>query len=254
MRFDPEVLSKKADGNAYGPYFRLARRYKLPVIFHSELNPDKINANRIHEHHSNPMFIYQAAKEYPDLPVVIGHMAAGNEQAHVHAMDVLLQSIDKKDARLYVDISWVDWANNGISSSNKPTLVKLIKELQKRNALDRILFGTDAPLGCFGESPAGGLSPKQAYEKVVGDIKTAIKQNFGKDADEIIDKIFFKNADDLFFKKSWTIIPRPDELKHMSVAKVSAICVGVLGGMGLLSSFYDKYMKVPKTRKEKLNI
>lgn len=254
LRFDPEVLSKKADGNAYGPYFRLARRYKLPVIFHSELNPDKINANRIHEHHSNPMFIYQAAKEYPDLPVVIGHMAAGNEQAHVHAMDVLLQSIDKKDARLYVDISWVDWANNGISSSNKPTLVKLIKELQKRNALDRILFGTDAPLGCFGESPAGGLSPKQAYEKVVGDIKTAIKQNFGKDADEIIDKIFFKNADDLFFKKSWTIIPRPDELKHMSVAKVSAICVGVLGGMGLLSSFYDKYMKVPKTRKEKLNI
>ena len=40
----------------------------------------------------------------------------------------------------------------------------MITELKSRNAIDRILFGTDAPLGCFGENPVAGVSEKEAYE------------------------------------------------------------------------------------------
>ena len=105
----------------------------------------------------------------------MAHMGAGDAKSHQNALEELLKSIDEKDSKLYVDISWVDWGKDGLSSSEKPSVVKLIKELQKRNAVDRILFGTDAPLGCFGENLAGGLSARQAYEKTVGDLKTVIK-------------------------------------------------------------------------------
>ena len=78
-----------------------------------------------------------------------------------------------------------------------------MKNTSKGDKTDRLLFGTDAPIGRFGGNGENGLKPYEAYQKVVTDVKNAIKNAFSqKEADELIEKIFYKNADNLFFSKS----------------------------------------------------
>ncbi len=226
LKIHPRNFNLSIDDPAYASYFKLAERNKLPCLVHSDINLNT-NGNEI-DKIASPELIHKVAKKYPHVPVILAHMGAGDEKSHQNAIDVLLRSIDEKDSKLYVDISWVDWGHDGLSTEEKPSIVKLIKELDKRNATDRILFGTDAPLGCYGENLQGGLSAKQAYEKTVGDIKTVIKKNFGAKADELIDKIFYKNADELFFKKEWAV-PKSLAKNKTSVTKVILMVLGALG-------------------------
>lgn len=234
LKFHPRSQNLAPDDFAYNAYFKLAERYKLPCLVHSDAQIDDkgLVVNRV----SSPEAIYKAAQNVPDVPVIMAHMGAGDEKSHNNAIDILLKSIDNNDAKLYVDISWVDWGNDGLSGADKPSLVKLINELQKRNATDRILFGTDAPLGCFGEDLKGGLSAKQAYEKTVSDIKSLIKKNFTSQADELIDKIFYKNADELFFKRDWAKA-KERVVHNFSPAKLVGVIVAgiaVFAGAGYL--------------------
>ena len=64
------------------------------------------------------------------------------------------------------------------------------------------MFGTDAPLGCFGGELAEEIGAKEAYEMTLSRAKTAIKQEFGDKGDEIIQKLFYDNAKNLFFKEN----------------------------------------------------
>lgn len=234
LKFHPRSLELAADHENYRPYFRVAEKYQIPCLFHSDAAFDE--AGKLVDEIASPKAIYESAREFPNVPVVMGHMGAGGVKAHNSAIEVLLSSIDKKDAKLFVDLSWVDWGNDGLSSENKPSVVRLIQELKKRNAMDRVLFGTDAPLGCYGEAPVSGKTPKAAYEKTVQDLKNVIKKNFGADADSIIDKIFYKNADDLYFNKTWNNIV--DEVKGgPSVKKVIGIgllCLAAVTGLKYL--------------------
>lgn len=234
LKFHPRGFGLEADSRDYRPYLKLAEKHSLPCLFHSDAPLD--DAGKLIDRISSPQAIYNSAKEFPNVPVIMGHMGAGGAKSHQNAIDVLLSSIDKADAKLFVDLSWVDWGQDGLSSENKPSVVKLITELKKRNAMDRVIFGTDAPLGCFGEAPAGGLSTRGAYEKTVQDLKNVIKKNFGASADDIIDKIFYKNADDLFFQKKWnevvqTVKNGPSTLKVIGVAFV---CLAALTGIRYL--------------------
>ena len=237
LKFHPRSFGAQADSEIYQSYMFLADRYKLPCLFHCDVQvkPDGKLVDKI----SSPEAIHNLARKFPNVPVIMGHMGAGDAKSHQNAIDELLKSIDDRDSRLYVDISWVDWGKDGQSNTNKPSIVKLIKELQKRNATDRILFGTDAPLGCFGETPSNGLNPKQAYEKVVGDLKTVIKENFKDQADDLIDKIFYKNADNLFFKKDWAI-SETKKVKNTPIIKILGMVAGVLALIGLGGVLMDK--------------
>lgn len=229
LKFHPRNFNLPADDSAYKPYMRLAERYNLPCLFHSDVQIDA--AGKVIDKVSSPEAIYRAARRFPDVPVIMAHMGAGDARSHQNAIDILLKSLDNKDAKLYVDISWVDWGKDGLSAENKPSLIKFIQELQKRNATDRILFGTDAPLGCFGEAIVKDVTPKQAYEKVVGDLKTVIKDSFKNQADELIEKIFYKNADELFFKKEWT---KAKNTVTQSTNIGKAACY-IIGGLAVLS-------------------
>ena len=238
LKFHPRGLQgQDADGFIYRAYLRLAQKHQLPCVFHCDAELDE--AGKIKFRASSPEAIYYAGREFPDVPIVMAHMGAGNADSHKNAMQYLFRSIDNGDAKLYVDLSWVDWGNNGLSSDKKPSVVTLIKELQKRNATDRILFGTDAPLGCFGERPEGGLSPKQAYEKSISDLKTVIKENFGSQADDLINKIFYKNAEDLFFKKEW-LKPQNDMKKVPSASKLLGIAALAIAGISGISYICHK--------------
>lgn len=248
LKFHPRSFMAQADSEVYRSYMFLAERFKLPCLFHCDINikPDGKPADNI----ATPESIHNLARMFPDVPVIMGHMGAGNAKSHQNAIDELLKSIDERDAKLYVDISWVDWGNDGLSNTNKPSIVKLIKELQKRNATDRILFGTDAPLGCFGESPAGGLDPKQAYEKTVSDLKTVIKENFQDQSDDLIDKIFYKNAESLYFNKDWAT-PVAQKVPKTPLIKIIGIVAAGLALIGLGGIIIDKFSSASGDEKGK---
>ncbi|MBR5554440.1 amidohydrolase family protein [bacterium] len=251
LKFHPRDFNLQADNKAYRTYLRLAERYKLPCVFHSDVNLN--DDGSVKDVISSPKSIYNAAKEFPDVPVVMAHMGAGKAPiSHDEAIEVLETSLKNKDAKLYVDLSWVDWGDDGLAKAEQPSVVKLIKMLQENDATDRVLFGTDAPLGCYGEKLAGGLSPKQAYERTVGTLKTVIKENFSKDADDLIEKIFYKNADDLFFKKEWLNVT--EELPHApSISRIALIAVGAVAGLSAVSYVFNRFFGPREGQDERFN-
>jgi len=193
LKFHPRDFNLLANSPLHDKYMKFAQTNKLPCLFHCDGGKDGI---------SSPKAIYELAKRHKDVPTILGHMGAGGEDSHIKAIDVLEKSIKNNDAKLYVDISWVDWKND-LPSENPESVIKVVKMLKEQNALDRILFGTDAPLGCYGEKKVGDINFKQAYEMTIERLKNAIKTNFPDDADSIINKIFHDNAEELFFTKNW---------------------------------------------------
>ncbi len=199
LKFHPDEHQIMSTDAKLVPYLEFAQKNNLPCLFHCGVNWE--NGKLVDEtrQFSSPEQVYQAAKKIPKTPVIMAHLGAGGEKVHSRAIDVLISSLENNDAKLYADISWVD-----IDNQEKPTIINLIKKLraiQSGDKLDRLLFGSDAPIGEFATSK-DGLSGKEYYEKVVVDIKTAIKKNFEGDADEIIDRIFYRNAQELFFKEN----------------------------------------------------
>lgn len=124
-------------------------------------------------------------------------MGLGGGKAHEAGIDTLINSIERGDATLYADLAWVDWDNPA-----KPHIVEVIDELlhsSKGDKTERLLFGTDAPLGVFGEK---ALKQKDAYENNIKNIKQAIKDNFGDEANKLISRIFYRNSKKLLNQHS----------------------------------------------------
>jgi len=232
LKFHPDGHEIIASSELFDPYLKFAQKQKLPCLFHCGI--EWVDGHLVDEafHYSKPEAIYEAAKKIPKIPVILAHLGAGGEQIHARAINVLLESIDKKDANLFADISWVD-----LDNPNKPTIIELIRKLKDKNALDKILFGSDAPIGEF-STGKNGLTGQALYDKTVVEIKSAIRNNFNDEADSIIDKIFYKNADNLFFKKTW--LKTVSEGKHFPKKIVTATFLG-LAAIGALCSFGAKH-------------
>lgn len=193
LKFHPLSSGLAASDERYVPYLKFAQKNGLPCLFHSQVNVDNNTGACLKDNlnPSDPELIYKSAKKAPKTPVILGHMGAGWGESHSKAVDVMLKSIERGDANLYADISWVDFRN-----PEKPNLVAAIKRLMntsKGDKTDRLLFGTDAPIAEY--SREDGL-----YARVVHDTKEAIRKNFGEKSEELIEKIFYKNADNLFFQ------------------------------------------------------
>ena len=241
LKFHPEQLGIAADNEAFKPYMKFAQEKKLPCIFHSGNTfdvkyPDGgiAKASTV----SKPEQIYNLAKGYKDVPVIIAHWGGDGAQNYEKTTDIIIQSIKNKDANLYGDISWVDCNN-----AEKPNLKNIIKRLKAENATDRILFGTDAPLGRFGGAGENGMSAKDAYLKNVKDIKAMIRKEFPDEAEELIDKIFYKNADGLFFKNNQIKVDpeASDGLKNKIKNPSLLLVIGAAAFITGLSAFlYNK--------------
>ncbi len=240
LKFHPEGLPLIASDTKYDGYLDSAKEKGLPCFFHCQ------------DGNSSPDAIYELAKRHPGTPVIMAHLGAGGENNHKKAINVLIQSIRKGDAKLYADISWVDW-NNGLPSEKPQNIIDVIKELKKENALDRLMFGTDAPLGCYGGDLVNNVSAKEAYEMTVSNLKTSIKQEFKSEADYIIQKIFYDNADELFFKKDWFNKAAGDVKTNTGYAvtkagktKTGALLIGAVIALAGIGTFIFQKTKADK--------
>lgn len=192
LKFHPACLNLPANNIKYLPYMQLAQKYKKPCLFHSEVITDT-NGNIVRNGVSDPDLIYETARKFPQIPVILGHMGLGGKEANEVAINTLISSIENGDARLYADLAWVDLGN-----PLKPTIVEIIKRLlntSQGDKTERLLFGTDAPLGIFGER---ALKQKNAYENNPRDIKQAIEENFKEEANKLTSRIFYRNSKKLF--------------------------------------------------------
>lgn len=199
LKFHPREMQLPADSSLYDKYMEIAQKYNLPCLFHSDTTydvkyPDGSTLPR--NEFSRPEQIYKLAQRHKNVPVILAHMGGNSGQNTQAAVDLMVDSINNDRATLFADISWVN-----CDTKEKPDIITAIKKLMTTNKgdkTDRLLFGTDAPLGRFGKNGENGISPQTAYNKTVEDIQNAIKNAFGEKADALIDKIFYKNADDLF--------------------------------------------------------
>lgn len=275
LKFHPNGQELEAGSNLYDPYMQFAKENNLPCLFHSDRSFDKtykwsevadkntgatiMRTNTcLKSQYSRPEQIYALAKRHPEVPIVMAHCGGGAEKEDINAViDTIITSAKNNDAKLYADISWVDidkFTDNITKKREMPNLVESIKKLKNSQAGDltgRIMFGTDAPIDRFSAENA-----IKDYQDYITDIHGAIKNNFGDEADSIIDKIFFKNADDLYIQKTWiSKIDETNEIfknaqgtiqegtKKLSKSKTPLVFLGmgILALIGVGGILYNKH-------------
>lgn len=243
LKFHPDSHKIMASDSAFDSYLKFAQNEKIPCLFHCGINRKPNSPEFVDSalRFSSPDEVYKAAKKIPDTPVIMAHMGAGGRRVHEDALDAMLESIENGDAKLYADISWVDI---NTPDGKKPNLIRAIKRLRntsKGDMTDRLLFGTDAPIAEFSKND-------KTYSNFVQEIKDAIKSDkeLANDADEIIDKIFYKNAQEVFFDKKWA---QPTK-KGISKTKIAAIVAGSVVAIGLITALIVKYCKNGKVAKK----
>ena len=240
LKFHPEQINLAANNPAYEPYMEFAKEKNLPCLFHSGNSYDVhypdggiAKASRV----SKPEQIYEMARNYKDVPVILAHWGGDGKQNFNKTTDLIIESINKKDATLYGDISWVDCNN-----PQKPHLKRIIERLKnKEGGLDRILFGTDAPLERFVREGKDGLSAMKNYTNNIDDIKSMIKKEFPSEAEDIIDKIFYKNANELFFQRTNT---QPPKRPRWGLIIAGAIILATIAGV----YFHNKHNKAENVK------
>lgn len=222
LKFHPEQLNLPANSALCNPYMEFAQKNDLPCLFHSGQTFD--SAQGVATKVSKPAQIYELAKRFPKVPVIMAHLGGNEGENTLFATKLIIESVTKNNSKLYADISWVDCNN-----PQKSTLSQVIKILKENNALDRIMFGTDAPLGRFGLFGENNTPPKEAYVNNINDIKKMIKRDFGQESEEIINKIFYENAQNLYLKKLWK-----NNNTHEKITKFFKSKTGLLVSTGLV--------------------
>ena len=210
LKFHPNAQNLPVGDPKYEPYFDLADKYNLPCMFHCVVPTDEVgklirdeNGEIIKESLdslSDPELIYEVAKKHPKTPFVIAHMGSGWREAHDRTIDIMLEATKNGDANLYSDISWVDIDSDTVDGHKpKNHIIRAIKELKgignstwdKGDQSFRLIFGTDTPIGRFGDK--NGI---QDYCDFVDEIKFAIRndEDLAPQAEQIIEDIFYNNA------------------------------------------------------------
>lgn len=241
LKFHPEQLDLPANSALYSPYMEFAQKNDLPCLFHSGQTFD--SAQGIATKVSRPTQIYELAKRFPKVPVIMAHLGGNEGENTIFATKLIIESVTKNNSKLYADISWVDCDN-----PQKSTLSQVIKLLKENNALDRIMFGTDAPLGRFGLFGENNTPPKEAYVNNINDIKKMIKRDFGKESEEIINKIFYKNAQNLYLKKLWK-----NNNTHEKITKFFKSKTGLLISTALVLLSGITYLSLQKSKIQTTN-
>ena len=182
LKFHPECMKLPANSDKYNPYLDLAKELKKPCLYHS---------GHIKSRFSSPELIYQKAQEYPEVPIILGHLSTGPKNCHIKAIEIILESIEKNNATLYVDTSWIDFIGEKLNESYEDTLmlIEALKNTSKGDYTHRILWATDCPVGKFNQT-------KEDYYKNLILFQKKIIENF-KD-ENLLENILYNNARNLY--------------------------------------------------------
>ena len=174
LKFHPEFTKLPATSEKYDKYLKLAQEFNKPCLFHS---------GHIKSKYSSPLLIYEKAKQFPDVPIILGHLSTCPFEQQKIAIDIMVESIEKETATLYTDLSWV-----GIEAVI--ALIEALKNTSKGDFTNRIMWASDAPVG-------GEVNQKKdLYNKNLNLFRVKILDHF-KDK-ELLDRLLFKNARELF--------------------------------------------------------
>lgn len=250
LKFHPNDAKLPLTDTKYIPYFEFANKNKIPCVFHTHvpvapggvlhrLEDGTLDRTKL-DPYSDPEALYLASKKYKDAPFVMAHMGSGWNESHQRGLEVLVEAARNGDANLYADISWVDIDAKPIVNGRSPKdhIVQAIKKLKgigdptwdKGDQSFRLMFGTDAPIDRFYKSTA-----REAYTKFVEEIKAAIRgdKDLAKDAEKIIEDLFYNNAKNLFFREKVTQTVTNATKQSGGRAKVIggiAAAIAVVGG------------------------
>ena len=182
LKIHPECMRLPANDKKYDIYLKLAQELKLPCLYHS---------GHIKSRFSSPKLIYEKAKEFPDVPIILGHLSTGPKDSHIQAIEILLESIENNNAKLYVDTSWIDFIGEKLNETYEDTimLIRALKNSSRGDYTHRSLWATDCPVGKFNQS-------KENYSRNLDIFKNRILEEF-KDK-ELLDNILFNNAKKLY--------------------------------------------------------
>ena len=164
LKLHPECMKLPADSEKYDKYLELAREFKKPCLYHS---------GHIKSRFSSPNLIYKKAQEFPDVPIILGHLSTGPKQSHIEALEILLDSIENDRATLYVDISWIDFAFEKLNENYEDTLmlINALKNTSKGDFTHRILWASDCPVGKFNQT-------KESYSTNIRIFKQKVLEQF----------------------------------------------------------------------------
>ena len=126
--------------------------------------------------------IYKKAKEFPEVPIILGHLSTTTRECHERAIEIMLESIEKEDATLYADVSWVE-------VEDVILLIESLRKTKKGDYTHRIMWASDAPVGDFNQR-------RELYLKNLKDFKEAILNHFNDK--NLLHNLMYKNAERLF--------------------------------------------------------
>ena len=178
LKFNPECEKLPANSPKYDKYLELAREFKKPCLFHS---------GHIKSKFSSPALIYEKAKQFPDVPIILGHLSTGPKESHEEAVKIMLDSIENESATLYCDVSWMDFGTGNMEDVIE--LIEALKNTSKGDYTSRILWASDAPVGDFNQT-------NELYRKNLDNFKVKIGSYF--EDDNLLNSILYFNTRDLY--------------------------------------------------------
>ena len=209
LKFHPSMTEMPIKDNfeIYSNYLELADKKGLPCVFHS-----------ITDGKSDPSQIIKLAEKYPKLPVVLYHIdLMSTPEQMSKTIDEISNSVKNNKSNIFVDISWLtDF--NGKGEQNK----NILKQVLEKIGADRMLFGSDTPLGEMGD--------KEKYRKFTDFVENTVKdfyKNNPDKAEKVLNKIFYDNAEEIFIDKKW-YVQAAKQAKKMSSKTIALIGAGVI--------------------------
>ena len=178
LKFHPESEKLPANSPKYNKYLELAREFKKPCLFHS---------GNIKSKYSSPLLIYEKAQEFPDVPIILGHLSTGQKDSHEEAIKIMIDSIEKENATLYCDTSWIDLGTGNLE--DVLLLIYNLKNTSKGDYTNRILWASDTPIGDFNQS-------NELYRKNLDNFRVKINSYFQNE--ELLNNLLYFNTRDLY--------------------------------------------------------
>lgn len=151
LKIHPYHSSIQFNDRTYIPYIEMAQRLNLPIVVYTAADL-----------YSLPIYVFERAREYPDVDFVMTHM--GLHTDHREAMELI-----KRLPNLYGDTTLVETS----------IIINAINIIGS----DKMMFGSHAPLG--------GIDTYQRYENLLRIIRTKLSPH---DSDNLL----WKNAKWIF--------------------------------------------------------